>query len=145
MSSVESAALTTYGIEVLKLDERWLLWRNGGWVLRGGLLARRRGRSSAIELYGKAVIRRPPWVSLGPFQRDPPMTTGYEFFLLLRKANVSRAEAVRQWTVPPADVADPASVRAMMRYDTATHTATVTIRGLKTPVDEAVGGVRLAD
>jgi len=38
------------------------------------------------QLYGKAVIRRPPYVPGGPFPRDPPMTTGYEFFLVLRKA-----------------------------------------------------------
>jgi hypothetical protein len=34
VSSVESAAGTTYGIEVSRLDERFLLWRNGGWPPR---------------------------------------------------------------------------------------------------------------
>ena len=48
VSGVESAAWTTHGIEVLRLDERWLLWRNGGWVLQGGLLARVRGQWSTI-------------------------------------------------------------------------------------------------
>src|SRR5438045_294621 len=40
VSSVESAADTTYGIEIARLDERFLLWRNGGWIMRGGLLQR---------------------------------------------------------------------------------------------------------
>lgn len=145
VSRVESAALTTHGIEVLKLDERWLLWRNGGWVMRGGLLARARGRASTIELYGKAVIRRPPWVSLGPFRRDPPTTTGYEFFLLVRKASVPRATVVRQWTVPPDDVGNGSPVRATLRYDAANRTATVTISGLKRPVDDTVGPLPAAD
>jgi len=138
VSSVESAAGTTQGIAVSRLDERFLLWRNGGWVLQGGLLARARGRSAAIELYGKAVIRRPPYVPGGPFPRDPPMTTGYEFFLLLRKPNVPRATILRQWTFQPGDVAKDASVKAMLKYDAAARTATVAIMGLKTPVEGIV-------
>jgi len=138
VSSVESAAATTHGIEVSRLDERFLLWRNGGWVLQGGLLARVREQSSAIELYGKAVIRRPAYVPGGPFPRDPPMMTGYEFFLLLRKANVPRATILRQWTFQPDDVAKDSSIRATLRYNTATRTAIVTIMGLKTPVEETV-------
>jgi hypothetical protein len=138
VSSVESAAGTTQGIEVSRLDERFLFWRNGGWVLQGGLLARARGRSAAIELYGKAVIRRPPYVPGGPFPRDPPMTTGYEFFLLLRKPNVPRATILRQWTFQPGDVAKDAGVRATLRYNAATRTATVAITGLKTPVEDIV-------
>jgi hypothetical protein len=134
----ESAATTTSGIQVARLDERWLLWRNGGWVLQGGLLARVRGPSSAIELYGKAVIRRPPYVPGGPFPRDPPMTTGYEFFLLLRKANASLATILRQWTFQPSDVVEAGRVTARLQYGTATRKAVVTIAGLKTPVEEAV-------
>jgi hypothetical protein len=139
VSSVESAAGTTYGIEVSRLDERWLLWRNGGWVLQGGLLARAREPSSTIELYGKAVIRQPAYVPGGPFPRDPPMTRGYEFFLLLRKANVQRAAILRQWTFQPGDVAKDGSVRATLQYNPATRMAIVTIKGLKTPVEETVG------
>jgi hypothetical protein len=96
LSVLRTPSGTTQGIEVSRLDERFLFWRNGGWVLQGGLLARATGRSPAIELYGKAVIRRPPYVSGGPFPRDPPKTTGYEFFLLRRKASVPRAAILRQ-------------------------------------------------
>jgi hypothetical protein len=138
VSSVESAAATTRGIEISRLDERFLLWRNGGWVLQGGLLALVKEQSSAIELYGKAVIRRPAYVPGGPFPRDPPMTTAYEFFLLLRKAGVTRATVLRQWTFQPGDVAKDTSVRAMVRYNPSTRTTTVTIMGLKMPVEEAV-------
>jgi hypothetical protein len=130
VSSVESAAGTTYGIEVSRLDERWLLWRNGGWVLQGGLLARAREPSSTIELYGKAVIRQPAYVPGGPFPRDPPMR---------RKANVQRAAILRQWTFQPGDVAKDGSVRATLQYNPATRMAIVTIKGLKTPVEETVG------
>ncbi len=66
------------------------------------------------------------------------MTTGYEFFLLLRKADVPRATILRQWTFQPGDVAKDGSVRAMLRYNIATRTATVTIMGLRTPVEETV-------
>ena len=134
----ESAATTTSGIQVARLDERWLVWRNGGWVLQGGLLARVGDHSSAIELYGKAVIRRPPYVPGGPFPRDPPMTTGYEFFLLLRKANAPRATILRQWTFQPSDVVEAGRVTARLQYDAATRKAVVTIAGLKSPVEETV-------
>jgi len=135
---VEGAAITTYGIHVARLDERWLLWRNGGWVLRGGLLARVRENTSAIELYGKAVIRQPPYVPGGPFPRDPPMKRGYEFFLMLRQAKVPRATILRQWIFQPRDVVKDGPVRATLQYNATTRTATVTIMGLKTPVEETV-------
>ena len=134
----ESAAGTTHGIRVSRLDERWLLWRNGGWILEGGLLARAREQSSAIELYGKAVIRQLPYVPGGPFPRDPPMTTGYEFFLVLRKADASRATIIRQWIFPPSDVVKAGLVGARLQYDTASKKAVVTISGLKTPVEYTV-------
>lgn len=138
VASVESAAWTSYGIEVVRLDERWLLWRNGGWILQGGLLARVKEQSAALELYGKAVIRRPPYVPRGPFPYDPPMTTGYEFFLLLRKASAPRATILQQWIFQPRDVAKDGQVSATVQYNAATQTATVTIMGLKRRVEETV-------
>jgi len=136
--SVEFAAVMTNGIQVARLDERWLFWRNGGWVLKGGLLARAREESSAIELYGKAVIRQPPYIPSGPLPRDPPMTTGYEFFLLLRKANVPRATIVRQWTFQPDEVTKKDLVTARLQYNATTRTAKVTITGLKTDVEDVI-------
>jgi len=138
VSSVESAADTTHGIEVSRLDERFLLWRNGGWVLQGGLLARVKNESVALELYAKAVIRQPPYIPGGPFPRDPRTTTGYEFFLLLRKAAASRATILRQWTFQPSDVVEAGRVKARLQYDTATRKAIVTIMGLKTPAEDTV-------
>ena len=138
VASVESAATTIYGIQVARLDERWLLWRNGGWILQGGLLSRVREQSSAIELYGKAVIRQPPYVPGGPFPRDPPMTTGYEFFLLLRKANIPQATILRQWTFQPEDVSKERWVRDTLQYNKMTRMASVTILGLKIPVQDNV-------
>jgi hypothetical protein len=138
VSSVESAAWTSFGIEVLRLDERWLLWRNGGWILQGGLLARIREQSAALELYGKAVIRRPPYVPGGPIPRDPPRTAGYEFFLLLRKADAPRATVLRQWIFQPNHVVEAGRVKAGLLYDAGTRKAVVTITGLKTPVEDTV-------
>jgi hypothetical protein len=69
------------------------------------------------------------------------MTTGYEFFLLLRKAGVPRATVLRQWTFQPSDVAKDGTVRATLQYDAMTRTATVTIRGLKTPVEEKINSL----
>jgi hypothetical protein len=135
---VEGALATPYGIHVARLDERWLLWRNGGWVLQGGLLARVKEQSAAIELYGKAVIRRPPYVPGGPFPRDPPMTRGYEFFLLLRRTGVPRAIILRKWTVEPRDVVKDSPPRATLQYSATTNTATVTIVRARTPVLETV-------
>ena len=138
VSSVESAAWTSYGIEVSRLDERWLLWRNGGWIPQGGLLARVKGQLATLELYGKAISRRPPYVPRGPFPYDPPITTGYEFFLLLRNANTPRATILQQWTFQPRDVAKDGQVSATVQYGAATRTATVTITGLKRRVEETV-------
>jgi hypothetical protein len=125
---VEGAATTTYGIEVSRLDERFLLWRNGGSVLQGGLLARVRDQSSSVELYGKAVIRQPAYMPRGPLPLDPPMTRGYEFFLLLRMGNAPHATILRQWTFEPSDVVEAGRVLAKLQYDTATRKAVVTIK-----------------
>ena len=138
VSSVESAAATTYGIEVARLDERWLLWRNGGWFLQGGLLVRAKDHSTTLELYGKAVIRQLPYIPRGPFPYDPPMTTGYEFFLLLRKADAARAAILRQWVLQPSDVVEAGRVKATLKYDAPTRKAVVTIMGLKRPLEETV-------
>ena len=138
VSSVESAADTIYGIEIARLDERFLLWRNGGWIMRGGLLQRVRADSSAIELYGKAVIRQPPYVPGGPFPRNPPTRTGYEFFLLLRKPNAPTATILRQWIFPPTDVVEAGRVTARLKYDTPTGKAIVTIFGVKRSVEDTV-------
>ena len=138
VSSIESAGGTTHGIEVARLDERFLVWRNGGWVLQGGLLARVREQSSVIELYGKAVIRRPAYVPGGPFPREPPMTTGYEFFVLLRKVTSSRGHDLAPMDFSASDVVEAGRVRARLQYDTATRKALVTIIGLKTPVADTV-------
>jgi hypothetical protein len=139
VSSVESAASTAYGIEVSRLDERFLLWRNGGWILQGGLLARVKAPLAAFELYGKAVIRQQSYIPGGPFPRDPPTTTGYEFFLLLREAGAPRATILRKWTFDPRDVVEAGRVRAELHWDAATRKALVTIKGLKTPITDIVG------
>jgi hypothetical protein len=66
------------------------------------------------------------------------MTTGYEFFLLLRKVNAPEATILRQWIFQPSDVVEAGRVRARLQYDTATRKAVVTIIGLKTPVADTV-------
>ncbi len=66
------------------------------------------------------------------------MTTGYEFFLLLRKANVPRATIVRQWTFQPDEVTKKDLVTARLQYNATTRTAKVTITGLKTDVEDVI-------
>ena len=66
------------------------------------------------------------------------MTTGYEFFLLLRKASDARASILRQWVFPPGEVAKSGEVSATLQHSAAIRTATVTIKGLKMPVADTV-------
>ena len=66
------------------------------------------------------------------------MTTGYEFFLLLRKADAARAAILRQWVLQPSDVVEAGRVKATLKYDAPTRKAVVTIMGLKRPLEETV-------
>src|SRR5262249_40066500 len=59
------------GITVRRLKEG--IWRNGGWILRGGLLVRVQLDSVTYDLFGKEVVRRSPYF---PFHRDPPEESG---------------------------------------------------------------------
>jgi len=45
------------------------------------------------------------------------MTTGYEFFLVLRKADASRATIIREWIFQPSDVAKAGLVGARLQYE----------------------------
>jgi hypothetical protein len=139
----EEAALSDHRISVMRLGEGF--WRNGGWVLKGGLLARAGDGPSTIELYGKAVVHRQSYFAF-PFHRDPPHDTGYEFFLLHRKAGVTRATIINQWIFRPDDVIVESSphggteenVRGMLRYEPTSRIAIITITGLKRPFEERV-------
>jgi len=139
----EHATLLSHGISVVGLGEGF--WRNGGWILKGGLLGRASDGSSTLELYGKAVVRRYPYFPF-PFHRAIPHETGYEFFLLHRRSGVPRATIVRQWVFPSDEVVvkrysdgvTMEDVRGILRYDVTARTATVTITGLKRPFEERV-------
>ena len=139
----ETAGWTNRGITIMRLGEGF--WRNGGWLLEGGLLAQAVDGSSTFELYGKAVVRRFPFVPF-PFHRERPHETGYEFFLLHRGPGVPHATIVGQWVCPPDEVVVKREstggtyedVRGMLRYDPDTRTAMVTITGLKRPIEERV-------
>ena len=109
-------------------------------VIRGGLLGLAREGDSTIELYGKAVERQHSYFQ---FHRDPPRETTYEFFLLHRKPSSPVATIVRRWMFDRAEVDEKQSrptegVRGTLRCDPGTQTATVTITGLKRPVEEKV-------
>jgi hypothetical protein len=99
----------------------------------------------AVEVYGKAVIRRPPYIPRGPLDLDPPMTTGYEFFLLQRRPSAQHAAVVRQWTIEPDNVATVGTVSATLQYDPVIRVARVAVSGLKRPIDESVGPLPPAD
>ena len=100
---------------------------------------------SSFELYGKAVVHRHPYFPF-PLYREIPHDTGYEFFLLHRKAGVLRATIIRKWTMPSDDVVSTRTthggieedVRGVLQYDATSQSATVTITGLKHRFEERV-------
>src|SRR5262249_47631572 len=135
----ETAVWTTRGIVVTRLGEGF--WRNGGWVLEGGLLGQAITDSSIIELYGKAIVRRLSYVPF-PFHREIPHETGYEFFLLDRRPG-ARATVLRRWSFYSAEVMVKKEstgglyedVRGLLKYDEATRSVTITITGLTRPFE----------
>jgi len=128
---VTYSTLMTHPILVMRLGDGF--FRNGGWVLRGGLLRRISDGTSTIELYGKEVIRRFPYFHF-PFHRDVPQESGYEIFLLRRDPD-GIAVVLRKWTIQPKDVIQERrnypKVKILFDYERAAHTATITITGLK--------------
>ena len=129
-----------YGITVHRHVEGY--WRNGGWTLTGGPLGVAADPDSTIELFGKTVIRTAVHISSGMLHRDPPTETGYEFFLLRRMYATGAATIIRRWVVQPADVVKDWSgyprAEAVLRYDAPAQVATVSITGLKQPVNDSV-------
>jgi|GraSoiStandDraft_55_1057291.scaffolds.fasta_scaffold43838_1 hypothetical protein len=118
------------------------IFRNGGWVIVGGLLGLASEGSSTFELYGKAMERRFPYFGF-PFDRDPLHETSYELLLLHRRLGDSVATALRRWSFDADQVAEKQphpyeGVRATLRYDPATQMATVPIVGLRRPVEDQV-------
>ena len=127
-----------YGITIMRHVEGY--WRNGGWTLTGGPLGIAATTKSTIELFGKATIRTPVHIPSGIFYFDPPTETGYEFFLLQRPNSTGIAVIIRRWVVQPADVVKDQHgyprATAVLRYDTSTHVAAVSITGLRQPVKD---------
>lgn len=109
----------------------------------GGLLDQVTGGPSMVQLYAKIVRPLHPHF---PLNHDPPTDTGYEFFLLHRKKEISGVTIVRAWRFPPQDVASKESghggqrddVRAFFAYDPSSQTATVRVTGLTRPFEEHV-------
>jgi hypothetical protein len=139
----EDAAFSSHGITVMRLGEGF--WRRGGYVLTGGLLGRTSDGPRTFELYGKAVVHRRPYVPF-PFRRDTPYETGYEFFLVRRRLDAPRPTIVHKWMIRSDEVVVERfpgggieeNVRAGLRYEASSRTATVTITGLKHLFEERV-------
>jgi hypothetical protein len=121
-------------------------WGKGGWVLEGGLVGRAKEGSSTIELYGKAVEHKLPYIQFLIDRNIPHESGGYEFYLLQREGSCPRATIVRKWTIPPHEVVlKPQSVgppeedvRATLEYDDTAKRATIGITGLTRPFKESV-------
>jgi hypothetical protein len=134
---------TSHRLQVSRLDEGF--WRNGGWILAGGLLAKVRLESSTLELHGKEIRRQFPYTPF-PFHRTIPHETGYEFFLVHRPQGDSQATIIQRWVIPPSDVIVERDahggtsdwVGASLKYDNDTRTAMVSIAGLKREVVDRV-------
>lgn len=137
--------LEPYGINVRQPGEGF--WGNGGWSLLGGLLDEVSVGPSLIQLYAEIVEHHHShFIVPFLFHRDHPIDTGYEFFLLHRKNGISGAKIIRTWVIPPDEVvlidvghggAYPDG-RAGFHYDPTSRTATVRVRGLKSPIEERV-------
>lgn len=143
------ASLTKQGIRVSDLRETqgFGLYRGGGWILRGGLLARISDGSSAVELYGKNIVHVEPasfLSNLGPGRGSAvEKEAGYEFYLLRRDGGKSKATIIKKWSIGP-DAVKPmgrdliADARGFLEYNPETRTVKVTITGLKQPVEERI-------
>lgn len=135
--------LAPHGIIVRQLGDGF--WGNGGWILQGGLLDQVNDGPSIIQLYVKEVQHQHPYFPF-PFHREIPHETGYEFFLLQRKAGVPGATIIRKWVFLPQDVVVAhhstggtyEDVRGLLRYEATSRIANVKITGLKRPFDERV-------
>lgn len=138
---IETLHSEPYGINIAMRGEGF--WRNGGWNVMGGVLSKVTDGPSVVQLYAKIVRHQHPYF---PFNKDPSTDTGYEFFLLHRKKEISGAMIVRAWRFPPEDVASEESghggridhIRAFFAYDPSIQTATVKITGLTRPFEEQV-------
>jgi hypothetical protein len=155
-SRAESAFLTRYGLGVTTEGSTPLA---GDWRLRGGVVGRAPARGGAtVELVLKQMARI-HWPSgAARHGRD----YAYDVFLLVRPPGAA-ARLVRQWHIPPADIAlfvpragqeragrlppptgDPAPPRRTMRVegllavDPSGSAATVTVLGLRRPFEERV-------
>ncbi len=139
---VEAASLNRRGIEIQWLREGF--WRNGGWVVRGGLLDSVQMGDAILELYGKSTTRRAPYF---PVRLDPwlPETTEYEFFLLQRLGSPC-ALTLRTWRFGSEDVdavpvssgqKRPRGVMGRMTSDAPARSIAVIITGLKQPFSES--------
>lgn len=142
------ASLKAEGISVEDLTEtRFGLWRGGGWLLDGGPLEKIDAGTFTLELYGKQVLRRAPIFILNVRKllshAQLDTLVEYQFFLLLRRPDTKRAELIQKWSVPRGEVMltngdETAAVSGALSYDQKTKTATVEIRGLKTPLQRSV-------
>ena len=139
-ASYQFAFSDPYGITVMRHVEGY--WRNGGWTLTGGPLGVAATTKSTIELFGKATVRTPVHIPAGIFHFDPPSETGYDFFLLQRPHSTGVAVIIRRWVVQPADVVKDQHgyprAEAVLKYDTSTQIAEVSITGLRQPVKDRV-------
>jgi hypothetical protein len=128
----------SHPISILSVGEG--LFRRGGWYLGGGLLRRISDGPVTIEIYGKRVVRRFPYIPFPPHSGGPEETSS-EFFLLYRKPG-SPGTIIRKWIFLPEEIVidrdDQSEVRCVFQYDRASKTATVTIHGLKRPFEDRV-------
>lgn len=92
------AWLTKQGIAVGDLRETSTLglFRKGGWVLEGGLLAKLQTGNGTMELYGKRVVQVEQVFILN-FHRDRRREHSVEFFLLYRNREDSKARLLKKW------------------------------------------------
>jgi hypothetical protein len=115
VSSVESAAATTRGIEVSRLDERFLLWRNGGWILQGGLLGLVREQvlgHRAVWEGGDPASRVCAWRTIST---RPAYDDRIRVLSAASEGQRPTCDGLASVDFQPGDVVKDSSVRAMVR------------------------------
>jgi hypothetical protein len=125
----DGAAFTRYGIEVRQKGSA-----NAGWEFSGGLIGRADAGASAIELFGREVMRiHGPSYTLA-VDRD----ISYDMFLVVRVGGSNHGRLVKSWQFAPEELAlsPPVDPRILER-------STRSRADIKSIVSPAEGALRL--
>ncbi len=120
-------------------ERRFLLWGQGGWSFRGGLLERVVIGPAALELYGRRSVHDKIYFILDVFAyHDRPRTASFDFFLVLREVAKGRGVVLGSWSLPV--ITEASDVKGRLAYNAARGEAVIQISSIwfKPPLNERV-------